>query len=122
MANRHRGEIDAVLDGKSWTLCLTLGALAELEGKFEVDNIGDLINRFSSGKFSAGQLLAIISLGLKGGGHTITEMDVAQMRADGGATGFVEIAAKLLTATFEPSRGSGKSELTRRKDRLPNPR
>ena len=31
MANRYRGEIDARLDGKPHTLCLTLGALAELE-------------------------------------------------------------------------------------------
>lgn len=31
MANRHRGEIEAELGGKKRTLCLTLGALAELE-------------------------------------------------------------------------------------------
>ena len=31
MANAHRGEIEATLGGKPYTLCLTLGALAELE-------------------------------------------------------------------------------------------
>ena len=31
MANRYRGEVTAVLDGRQWTLCLTLGALAELD-------------------------------------------------------------------------------------------
>ena len=34
MVNRHRGEIEAILDGKSYRLCLTLGALAELEHAF----------------------------------------------------------------------------------------
>ena len=29
MANPHRGEISAVLEGEEKTLCLTLGALAE---------------------------------------------------------------------------------------------
>ncbi len=32
MANRRCGEVAAVLDGRERTLCLTLGALAELEG------------------------------------------------------------------------------------------
>ena len=31
MANRHRGEIEAELGGQRYTLCLTLGALAEIE-------------------------------------------------------------------------------------------
>ena len=34
MANPRRGEIDAHFDGKPYTLCLTLGALAELEHAF----------------------------------------------------------------------------------------
>ena len=33
-ANRRRGEIDAELDGKQYRLCLTLGALAELEAAY----------------------------------------------------------------------------------------
>ncbi|WP_369123161.1 GTA-gp10 family protein, partial [Escherichia coli] len=34
MPNRHRGEIEAILDGERMTLVLTLGALAELEQAF----------------------------------------------------------------------------------------
>jgi len=34
MANRHRGEIEAEIGGKTRTLVLTLGALAELEEAF----------------------------------------------------------------------------------------
>jgi len=39
MVNRHRGEIEATLDGKSYWLCLTLGALAELEHAFGEDDM-----------------------------------------------------------------------------------
>ena len=31
MANQHRGEIEACINGKTWKLCLTLGSLAERE-------------------------------------------------------------------------------------------
>jgi uncharacterized phage protein (TIGR02216 family) len=40
MVNRHRGEIEAMLDGRSYRLCLTLGALAELEYAFGEDDGG----------------------------------------------------------------------------------
>ena len=39
MVNTHRGEIEAVLDGKTYRLCLTLGALAELEHAFGEDDM-----------------------------------------------------------------------------------
>ena len=37
MSNAHRGEIEAEFDGKCYCLCLTLGALAELEHAFGED-------------------------------------------------------------------------------------
>lgn len=39
MANARRGEIEAVIDGRAQVLCLTLGALAQLETAFAVDNL-----------------------------------------------------------------------------------
>jgi hypothetical protein len=42
-ANRHRGEIEARFDGKPYRLCLTLGALAELEDAFAADDLGALV-------------------------------------------------------------------------------
>jgi hypothetical protein len=56
LATRHSpGEIEATLDGKPHVLCLTLGALAELESAFAVDDLGALVERFSTGRFSAHQ-------------------------------------------------------------------
>lgn len=103
MVNRHRGEVAALLDGREWALCLTLGALAELEAAFEAEDLTALIARFSSGRLSARDMLRIIVAGLRGGGHTLTEDDVAEMRADGGAAGYARIVSELLTATFGTS-------------------
>ena len=53
MANRHRGEIEAELGGERRTLCLTLGALAELESAFGAEDLAALAERFGSGRMSA---------------------------------------------------------------------
>ncbi|ASV87529.1 hypothetical protein CES85_0632 [Ochrobactrum quorumnocens] len=100
MVNRHRGEVAAKLDGRDWTLCLTLGALAELEAAFEADNLSDLIARFSTGRLAAHDMQRIICAGLHGGGHNVSYDDVSEMRAEGGAAGFAYIVSSLLTATF----------------------
>lgn len=100
MANAHRGEIDAKLDGKTYKLCLTLGALAELEDAFSETDMIALAERFESGRISARDCVRIVGAGLRGGGHDIDNTAVAQMRSDLGAAGFVDIVARLLTATF----------------------
>ncbi len=100
MANRHRGEIEARLDGTSWRLCLTLGALAELEAAFDAGDMLALAARFETGRLSARDCVRIIGAGLRGAGHAVSDEDVAQMRAEGGAAGFVEIVARLLSITF----------------------
>jgi len=100
MANKYRGEIDAVLDGKPFTLCLTLGALAELESAFGTDDMLALASRFTQGRISARDCVRIIGAGLRGGGHDVADTLVATMRGDNGAAGFVDVVARLLAATF----------------------
>jgi hypothetical protein len=100
MANLHRGEIDAVLDGQPHRLCLTLGALAELESTFGNDDMLAVAERFSRGRLSARDAVRIIGAGLRGAGHQVTDDVVARMRAEGGAAGFVDIVSRLLGATF----------------------
>jgi len=99
-ANRRRGEIAAELDGRVRKLCLTLGALAELEAAYATDDLGALVARFSKGSLSALDLVRIIAAGLRGAGEDATEDDVRSMRAEGGATGFARIVAELLSVTF----------------------
>lgn len=109
MVNLHRGEIEAILDGEVHRLCLTLGALAELESAFGDSDMLALAERFEKGRFSAIDALRIIGAGLRGGGHDIADGAVARMQADGGAAGYVDIVARLLRATFVAP-GTGKAE------------
>jgi hypothetical protein len=100
MPNRYRGEIAATLDGAPYTLCLTLGALAELEHAFGSDDMLALAGRFSAGRISAADCVRVIGAGLRGGGHDVDDATVARMRGEDGAAGFVDIVARLLAATF----------------------
>jgi len=100
MPNLHRGEIEGVLDGKPYRLCLTLGALADLEAAFGDDNMLALAQRFESGRLSARDCIRIVGAGLRGAGHDIADEIVARMQADGGLKGFIDIVARLLSATF----------------------
>jgi hypothetical protein len=100
MANRQRGEIEATLDGRTWTLCLTLGALAELEAALGAGDLMALAQRFEAGRLSSADAVKVIGAGLRGAGNDIDDAAVARMRAEGGAAGYVAIVAELLGATF----------------------
>lgn len=99
-ANRRRGEIAAVIDGEARVLCLTLGALAELESAFEAENLVDLAGRFGSGRLSATDMIRIIGAGLRGGGNLFGDDEVATMAVDGGVAGSARIVGDLFSAAF----------------------
>lgn len=98
--NRRRGEVAAILDGCERRLCLTLGALAELETAFAAADLNALVERFSAGRFAAHDLVRIIGAGLRGGGENVSDEDVRAMQCEDGAAGFARIVAELLTQTF----------------------
>jgi Phage tail tube protein, GTA-gp10 len=100
MANKHRGEIEAELGGVKRRLVLTLGALAELEDAFGADDLVALTERFGTGRLKARDLIRIIGAGLRGAGEAVSDGEVATMAVDGGAQGYVLIAAALVAATF----------------------
>lgn len=100
MANKYRGEIEARLDGHAYRLVLTLGALADLEAAFGDEDMLALATRFESGRLSARDCVRVIAAGLRGGGASLEDADVARMQAEGGAAGYVDIVARLLSATF----------------------
>ena len=66
-ANRHRGEIEALIDGERRILCLTLGALAELETAFQADDLTALAERFATGPGREAFSECGEIIGLKGG-------------------------------------------------------
>jgi hypothetical protein len=103
MGNRHRGEIDVELGGVRRTLCLTLGALAELEAAYGHEDLLSLAERFERGAIGARDAIRIIGAGLRGAGHDISDAEVAAFPVEGGAAGYIRIVADLLQATFAPA-------------------
>ncbi len=106
-ANRRRGEVEAVFDGRPHRLVLTLGALAELEDAFGVADLTALAERFERGRLSARDAVRILGAGLRGGGLDIAADDVARLAHAEGAAGFVRAVADLLQATFGAADAEG---------------
>jgi hypothetical protein len=102
MANPRRGEIEAFLDGRSYTLCLTLGALAELESAYGGADLLAIAERFEKGRIGATDTIRVIGAGLRGAGHKISDEEVGAMRIEGGAPAMIALVARLLAATFAP--------------------
>jgi hypothetical protein len=102
MVNRHRGEVGAVLDGRSRVLVLTLGALAELEAAFGAEDLAGLAARFERGRLSARDLTRILGAGLRGAGETVSDAEVSALTMDGGLPAMARLAGELLAATFLP--------------------
>src|SRR5690606_8695792 len=109
--------------GKTWKLCLTLGALSELESAFGDDDMLALAQRFEKGRLSANDAVRIIGAGLRGAGHEVTDDQVKGMRTEGGVLGIVDIVARLLSATFGANtNGTTTAEASSRREvRAPDP-
>lgn len=113
MANRYRGEIEAELDGRRVTLCLTLGALAELETAFGADDLAGLAERLAAGRLSARDAIALIGAGLRGGGMDVGDDEVAAMASAGGVPAYAAIVASLLGAAFGAGEGRANPPMPR---------
>jgi hypothetical protein len=100
MPNRRRGEAAVTFGGERYTLCLTLGALAELEDAFGVDDLAALGERFSTGRLSGRDLTKLLAVALRGGGHTLTDAEVAALPLDGGIEPAADALADCLALAF----------------------
>jgi len=67
VTNAVRGEVCVELAGAPRRLCLTLGALAEMEAGLGVVGMGALAERMVS--MSAGDLMVVLAALLRGGGE-----------------------------------------------------
>lgn len=98
--NKRRGEVAVELDGEPYRLRLTLGALAELEAAYAAEDLAALVERFSRGRLSAADIVRVLGAGLRGAGHMVSDEQVAQMGAAGGAGSLAQAVAALLSLTF----------------------
>lgn len=99
MANARRGEIEVEIGGRRHGLCLTLGALAELEARLGAGDLEALGRRLGEGRLSAEDLMAILAAGLRGGGDPSAAAEVEAWPASELAAA-MEAAVRLLVATF----------------------
>lgn len=78
--NAARGEVVLEIDGRPRRLCLTLGALAELETAFDAVSLTQLAERLTS--LSAGDLLIVLAALTAGGGEALSSAELASARVD----------------------------------------
>lgn len=99
-ANRHRGEIEAMFGGERHVLCLTLGALAELETAFGAEDLAALGARLGQGRLAAIDIVRIVGAGLRGAGTTMSDAEVAGLPVNGDLGVYAGCVVALLTAAF----------------------
>ena len=78
--NKARGEVPLEIDGRNVRLCVTLGALAELEAAFDVGSLGELGDRLA--RLTASDLIVVLSALSAGGGEALTTAQLAAARID----------------------------------------
>jgi len=103
MGNPYRGDVDLEINGEVLPMRLTLGALAELESTLGDDSLMAMIERFESGAFRAGDIVALLVAGLRGAGwpHGRDEMMTADI--EGGPIEAAKRAGQLLKSAFSLS-------------------
>jgi hypothetical protein len=78
--NRARGEVLLEIDGRSHRLCVTLGALAELEAAFDVASIAELGERMA--QLTASDLITVLAALISGGGEAMSTAELARAHID----------------------------------------
>ena len=78
-ANGARGEAVVTLDGAPRRLCLTLGALAEIETGLGVDGLAAVAERMKA--LSAKDLMVVLAALMRGGGETTPDVAAVDPRA-----------------------------------------
>ncbi len=88
--NKARGEVLLAIDGRDVRLCVTLGALAELEAAFDVVSLSELGERLA--QLNAADLLIVIAALSAGGGapQSVAELARAQIDAKAAAQAVAE--------------------------------
>ncbi|MGL4494870.1 MAG: gene transfer agent family protein [Beijerinckiaceae bacterium] len=100
MANARRGEIDVSIAGQRLRLCLTLGALAEIETALGAAGLQALGQRLTQGDLAARDLIAIIGAAARGGGETVSETDIAQWTCADAIEDMAAAVTRLFAAAF----------------------
>lgn len=80
LRNKARGEVLLEIDGRERRLCVTLGALAELEAAFDVASFQELGERLA--QVTAADLIVVLAALTAGGGEAMSTAELAGARID----------------------------------------
>lgn len=80
LCNKARGEVMLRIDGQPHRLCVTLGALAELEAAFDVVSLEALGERLA--QLSPADLVTVVSALVTGGGEPLNPSHIAAAEID----------------------------------------
>lgn len=78
--NGARGEVTLEVGGEARVLCLTLGALAEMETALGCETLAELEARLK--RLSAGDLLIVLAALMRGGGWSGATGEIAAQQID----------------------------------------
>jgi Phage tail tube protein, GTA-gp10 len=77
MANHARGEADLTIAGKTYSVSMSMGALAEMASALGVESMQDLSERIL--KFHLTDMPNIVAAALKGNGYDVPIEDINRM-------------------------------------------
>ncbi|MBC7767542.1 MAG: gene transfer agent family protein [Phycisphaerales bacterium] len=97
VCNTARGEVLLAIDGREMRLCVTLGALAELEGAFDAGSLSELGERLAH--LTANDLITVLAALVAGGGDAMSARALAAARIDPKAA--AEAIAQAFSAAFD---------------------
>jgi len=80
LVNKARGEVLLEIDGRPRRLCVTLGALAELEAAFDAASLAELGERLV--QLTASDLITVLAALTAGGGAAMSTAELAGARID----------------------------------------
>ena len=101
--NRARGEVPLLIEGEPYRLCLTLGALAEMEAGLGAKDLKELETRLA--RPSARDLVIILGALLRGGGHDVEDVALSRRKHHLG-----DVARAIAAAFAAAGMGEGEAE------------
>jgi len=105
MVNKVRGEVEVILDGKTYTMVPSFQAMCEIEAVTGLGIVA-LARRYQSLNFGISDAAAIVTAAIKAGGEDAEVQKVGAMIAKSGLENFATpIAEFLQMALGGPSKG-----------------
>ncbi len=107
-ANRHRGEVEITLAGKSYVMRPTFGALAAIEAKTG-EGIAELLERMRTGRVRITDVTAVIWAGLGATGEPVTYEKVGELVAEIGLDSLAVPVSMFLLNACKGGQASGEA-------------